>query len=272
MRAGRVPLAAWVPILGAAALATTGVRFAEYFALAAVPMMFIHFGPYRGLSLRRVFAPALVAGCIVVGLQSPLSVTIREGQPGAERADPVERRLEDRIQRNAVLIGAVAAAGLIAAALHGPQRGRWLLRRSRSRAGAVVLVAALVVAALLSRYAPGAGWMPDGYVEPDRYPGPCLSSVANENQHVFNRLSWGGWLIWNLRQKTFIDGRGWGQPLFQDYLACYGPKRREVFDEHSIDAVIVPRGDAIATALGRDTDWELACSDAVAVVYARRVQ
>ena len=269
-RARRVPLAAWVPIFGAAALATTGVRFAEYFALAAVPMIFIHLGPSRGMFLRRAFVPALCALSIMVGLQSPLSVTIREGQPGMERTDPVEQRLEGRIQRNAVLIGAVMAAGLIAAAFHGPWRGRWLLKRSRSRARTAVLVAALLFTVFLAWSAPRAGWMLDGYVEPDRYPEHCLSSLAGANRHVFNRLSWGGWLIWKLNQKTFIDGRGWGQPLFLDYLACYGPGRREIFDKHQIDAVIVPRGDAIATELAREPDWELSCTDAVAVVYARR--
>jgi hypothetical protein len=266
----RVSLAGWVPILAAAGLSTTGVRFEEYFALVAVPMIFVHSGPGRLERARRLFVPALLAGAIVIGLQSPLAVSLREGQPGRQRSDAVEQRLEERIHRNALLLSGFLAVALAAAALRGREGGRWLLLRSCGRAGAFALAPAVACAALLAMIAPRAGRIPPDYVETDRYPDRCLPALTGENRRVFNRLSWGGWLIWNARLQTFIDGRGWGQPLYLDYLRCYGPDRKDVFATYRIDTVVVPHGDTIAADLARQPDWKLACTDGAAVVYERR--
>ena len=262
----RVAPAAWIPILGAAVLATTGVRFQEYFALVAVPAVIVNLGPPRPTSLRTAFVLALLAGSILVGLRTPLSVAMPEGRA----LDAVDRRLAVRIQHNALFLSMVLTVGLTAAAGRGRNGHRWLLVHCRGRARLVSVAAALFLAAVLAWWAPRAGLLPSGYVEPDRYPGRCLSSLHGENPRVFNRLSWGGWLIWTLRLPTFIDGRGWGQPLFLEYQQSHGPGWRAVFDAHRIGLAIVPKGDVIATELSRAPDWQLTCDDAVAVVYRRR--
>ena len=254
LRGRRVPLASWVPILGASALATTGVRFEEYFALIAVPALFSHLGPLRASRPRIAFAGALVAASLVVGLASPLAVARHEGRADGIGADRVEARVERRLQRNAPILAAIGVGILLLS-----RRER---RHARSRAGWTVATASLLIAGIVASHGPADA------VEPDRYPGRCLEAV-NGDGRVFNRLSWGGWLIWTRRQPTFIDGRCAGQPLVFDYVAAYGPNRREVFDAHGIDGAIVSKGDALAESLAHDPSWSLTCEDEVSAVYRR---
>jgi len=254
LRGRRVPLASWVPILGASALATTGVRFEEYFALVALPALFVHLGPLRGSKPRLAFAGALVAASLLVGLASPLAVSRHEGRADGIASDRVEARVEQRLRRNALILGAIGIGGLLLS-----RRDR---RQLRSRAGWAVATASLLVAGIVASHGPADA------IEPDRYPEKCLEAL-NGDGRVFNRLSWGGWLIWTRRQPTFIDGRCAGQPLVFEYALAYGPKRREIFDAHRIDGAIVSRGDALAEALAHDPQWALACEDEVSAVYRR---
>jgi hypothetical protein len=249
LRGRRVPVAAWVPILGATALATTGVRFQEYVPLVAVPVMFVHLGSLR-TAPARLFTGALLAAAIVVGLAPPLSVTVREG---TTTADPSDARLASRLARNAIVIALVGTAAMIWAS-----RRRRALPRSRSTW--VEAAGSLVVAAMLVRLHAG------DHVEPGRYPRACAQAI-DPSSRVFNKLSWGGWLIWTARVPTFIDGRGWGQDPFDDYVRAYGPAWREVFASHRIDGALLPRGDALGASLAADPGWTSACADGVSVLW-----
>lgn len=269
-RGRRVPLAGWAALLGALALSTTGVRFQEYFALVAVPLAFIHAGPLRPPRGRAIAAGLLLGGALIVGWRTPLSTAVREGRPGEAVVEPAERRLERRMHINAALVAAIAAAGAIAAARKPRDRARWLLRAGRSRSGAATILTAWALAGVVAWRAASAGWLPSDYVEPDRYPGACLGVIAGESLRAFNRLSWGGWLLWKARIPTFIDGRGWGQPLFADYMTCQGPQWRTVFDAHRIDAAIVAKGDTIAEALRNDPGWQSLCDDDVSMIFRKR--
>jgi hypothetical protein len=266
LRLRRVPLASWVPILGGVALAVTGVRFQEYFALVALPAMFVQLGPLQAKPAR-AFVWTLLAASLLVGLAPPLAVTVREGTALGAASDPVEQRIAGRLARNAVLLALVSAAAFVVTARKNPRHLR-LCGRSGWKSAA----AAFGLAALVAWEAPGRGWLPAGYVEAGRYPGPCGEVVTGAGSRVFNRLSWGGWLIWTRRMPTFIDGRGWGQAPFEDYLHAYGPGWPRVFEAYAIDAAILPRGDALAANLSRDPGWETLCTDATSVLYAKRGQ
>ena len=254
LRGRRVPLAAWVPILGASALATTGVRFEEYFALVALPAIVAHLGPLRASKPRLALVGALVATSLLVGLVSPLAVSRREGRADGIASDPVELRVEQRLQRNALILAAIGAGALLLS-----RRNR---RQVGSRAGWTVVAASLLIAGFVASHGPADA------LEPDRYPQKCLEAV-NGDGRVFNRLSWGGWLIWTRRQPTFIDGRCAGQPLVFEYVEAYGPRRQEIFDAHRIDGAIVSKGDALSESLARDPSWSLTCEDEVSAVYRR---
>jgi hypothetical protein len=264
LRLRRVPLASWVPIVGGVALAVTGVRFQEYFALVALPAMFVQLGPLR-TKPARAFVWTLLAASLLVGLVPPLAVTVREGTALGAASDPVEQRLAGRLTRNAALLAVVSAAAFIATAR---KRARPLRLRGRSAwRGAA---AALALAAFVVWQAPTRGWLPAGYVEPGRYPGACGEVVTGAGSRVFNRLSWGGWLMWTRRMPTFIDGRGWGQAPFEDYLHAYGPGWLRVFEAYAIDAAILPRGDALGVNLARDPGWQTLCTDETSVLFAKR--
>lgn len=252
LRGKRVPLAAWVPIAGASALATTGVRFEEYFALIALPAIFVQLGPLRASKPRAAFAGVLVAASLIVGLASPLAVARHEGRADGIASDRVEARVEGRQQRNAVILGAIGIAALV-----------FSRRQGRSRGGWAVTTASLLIAGFIASRGPADA------IEPGRYPEKCLEAV-NGDGRVFNKLSWGGWLIWTRRQPTFIDGRCSGQPLVFEYVEAYGPKRQEIFDTHRIDGAIVSKGDALSESLAHDPAWSLACEDEVSAVYRRR--
>jgi len=256
LRGRRVPLAAWVPILGAAALSMTGVRFEEYFALVAVPAIFVHLGVVSRSKGRMAFVAALLAASVVVGLRPPLAVSGREGRADGTAFDPVETRLGHRLAWNAGLLTLVIAGAAIAASKTGRSPSRSRTRWAAAGAG-LALTAALGPVLLKSA------------VERDRYPSGCLDALSRDDR-TFNRLSWGGFILWTRRVPTFIDGRCSGQPLFFEYARAYGPAWREVFDAHAIDAAVVARGDALETALSVAEDWRQVCTDPVAAVYRRR--
>jgi hypothetical protein len=270
----RLALACWIPILGGAALATTGVRFEEYFALVAVPAMLMGSGSTRASGFARVLVPGLMIGSILVGLQAPLSASTPEGQPVSSASgtpvDPADARLASRLKCNALLLSAVAA-GAFATELWRRRRPGRRLRPSRlGHSNWAFVSTAVVAAALLASNAPRLGWLPKDYVEPGRYPDACLAALPHGDARTFNKLSWGGWLIWTAHVRTFIDGRCWGQPIFFEYSQGQGPDWRRVFDRHRIDWAI-GAGHASATLnLSRSPDWELVCDDAVSVVYRRR--
>ena len=265
LRLRRVPLASWVPILGGVAFAVTGVRFQEYFALVALPAMFVQLGPLRA-PRTRAFVWTVVAASLLVGLAPPLAVTVREGSALGAASDPAEQRLAVRLARNAVLLALVCAAAFVATA----RRKRPRPLRVSGRSGWAGAAAALGLAALVAWRAPGLGWLPAGYVEPGRYPGACGELVTGAGSRVFNRLSWGGWLMWTRRMPTFIDGRGWLQAPFDDYVRAYGPEWPHVFETYAIDAAILPRGDALGANLAREPGWQTLCTDETSVLYAKR--
>ncbi|HEX6850964.1 MAG TPA: hypothetical protein VF139_06120 [Candidatus Polarisedimenticolaceae bacterium] len=268
LRFRRTAPASLVPILGAAILSTTAVRFEEYFALVAVPGVLLQIG---GSGLRRpriVVLGALLGASLLLGLRSPLSEGLGEGHPSSTTIDTVEARVDARLRRNAVLVAGVLAASALVSIRGGRARG-WPGRHGRSRATVAVLAPVVAVAASVAWVAPRVGRVPDDYVEAGRYPTTCLSALAPGAPRVFNRLSWGGWLIWKADVRTFVDGRCWGQPIFFEYQRCHTSACPALLDAYGIDRVIVAKSDATTRVLASDPAWRLTCEDAASVVFAR---
>lgn len=167
-------------------------------------------------------------------------------------------------------IFAVAAAPFIA-------RRVWPLPSYQGGGRAVVLLCVLVPfpSLLLSRTIhPGIGWdqgvLPEGavrFVEKNHLQGP-----------VWNRLGYGGWLIWRLHPevRVFIDGRtGWLYPF--DFMRDY----RRANDDPKVFAAqrerwgfewaIVGAGpeDRYGAVLSDDRRWALVYLDDISAIYVR---
>lgn len=267
LRYRRVSLGSLVPILGAAALSTTGVRFIEYFALVSVPVMLSAAGRLRSWALGAVTALALTS--VLVGLRPPLAAAAGEAQANLAAPDPAEARLVGRLARNAFLLVAIAGVALAANRLPLPRQLRrpWLRTGSSVRGAACMAVVA--AAALVAWGGARFGALPPDLVEVGRYPTTCLAAIPR-GSNVFNRLSWGGWLLWNSDVKTFIDGRCWGQPIVHEYMRIRAPGGESLLGDWPISAVVIPPSDDIARRLRQSTSWERACEDEAAVVLRER--
>jgi hypothetical protein len=102
-------------------------------------------------------------------------------------------------------------------------------------------------------------------IAPSRYPTKCLTAVHGK---VFNRLSWGGWLIWN-GIPPFIDGRCSGQKLFFDLVAAQVKYARPLLARWGIDTVIMAADDGTTRQLANAPEWQLVCRDEASFVFSR---
>ncbi|HIC93580.1 MAG TPA: hypothetical protein EYP09_04940 [Anaerolineae bacterium] len=88
--------------------------------------------------------------------------------------------------------------------------------------------------------------------------------------HVFNRYSWGGYLIWRGR-KPFIDGRAdvYGEFL-KTYVEIYNARvsPHETFEEYDITCALVEAKSPIATLL-RESGWQRVYQDELAAVFLK---
>lgn len=93
---------------------------------------------------------------------------------------------------------------------------------------------------------------------------------------LFNTYGYGGYLVGMLpEQKVFIDGRGdlyEDAGIFGEYLEVTDLKAGafEVLRAHNIQACLLDRKEALATALGAIPNWEQRYSDGVSVLFVRR--
>ena len=268
LRFRRAAAAELIPILGASALATTAVRFEEYFALVALPGAFRLLAGARPRAARNAVLGLALAASLLLGLRSPLSRGFGEGDPSAGARDAVEERVDARMRRNAVVLATVLAAS-VALALRRRPRGLWPGRSGRSLVGGPALASTVAVATLLAALAAGTGRTPEDHVEPGRYPNTCLAALPRGEERVFHRLSWGGWLIWRAGIRTFVDGRCWGQPIFFEYRRCHGAGCGALLDEQRIDRVIVGTSDPAVAFLEDDPRWTVVCRDSASVVLGR---
>lgn len=267
LRYRRVSLGSLVPILGAAVLSTTGVRFIEYFALVSVPVMLSAAGPLRRWILGAVTAFALAS--VLVGLRPPLSAAAGEAQANLAAPDPAEARLEGRLARNALLLVAITGVALAASRLPLSRKLRRPWLRTNSNLGGAVCTLAVATAAGLAWGGSRSGALPLDLVEVGRYPTTCLAAIPR-GSNVFARLSWGGWLVWNNDIKTFIDGRCWGQPIVHEYMGIRAPGGAHLLSDWPIAAVVLPRSDDLARQLRLSSSWELACGEGTAAVFLQR--
>lgn len=262
LRYRRVPFPTLVPILGAAALSITGVRFEEYFALVAASAMMAYLGRLDG---RRIFfLGVLVTGSLLIGLLPPMGSAMGGGRQAIGQADSVERLVQMRDWRNvAILTGLV---GISLALAYLGRRSNYLRRLRQQWAGGrqsiVFAMAGILLAGAILFLWP---LQADG-VEPNRYPDACVAAIP-EDGHLFNKLSWGGWLIWKADLKTYIDGRCWGQPIFFEYLQARSAAGQGVLEERRIDSVILPPLDPLVETLAASEHWSETCRDDVSVVY-----
>jgi hypothetical protein len=93
---------------------------------------------------------------------------------------------------------------------------------------------------------------------------------------MFNDYGYGGYLLGNLpQQPVFIDGRGdlyERGGIFEEYIEVSDmkPAAFRILDQHHIEACLLDRKGALATALGAMPGWELQYSDGLSAVYVRR--
>jgi hypothetical protein len=268
LRFRRVPLATLVPILGAALLSMTGVRFVEYFAVVAAPAMLAHLGPLRRRDPRGLFLAGLLAGSLAVGFLPPMGSAHGEAASirGGTGLDAADLRLLTRTERIAAGLCALTAASLLVALVER----RWtrpfrIERLWRSGAASAWALGGLALAALILAARP----LPADGVERGRYPSACLAALPDEAR-PFNKLSWGGWLLWKRGVRTYIDGRCWGQPIFFESLAARGASWKEILERRGIDAVILPPLDPLLERIAGSDAWEQVCDDGVSRVYRMR--
>lgn len=265
VRFRRVPLASLVPILGATMLSTTAVRFEEYFALVAVPAMLANAGRMRGT--RRLFLGVVVVGSLAVGLLPPMGSALHEGARVVGPLDAVDRRVQVRGRWNVALLAGLMGVSFALARLGRASRmlgGLGQLSR-RTPVALAFAMTGIVLAGVLLVVRP----LPEDGVEPDRYPEACLAALPHDAR-PFNRLSWGGWLIWKAGVRTYIDGRCWGQPVFFEYADIRNSRDPERLIRAGIDTVVLPPHDPVVEAITRSDLWQQVCSDSASVVYRSR--
>jgi hypothetical protein len=263
----RIEPAAMVPPLAAVLLAVSGVRFVEYLALIALPSMTVVLSRPRSRDLGVI--AAVLGVSLLLGASPPTDAVLNEGSGLAP--DPVtagEYVLELRALLTSALLAALTAAGIWGIYRRGLIRG---VRAWRARSAWTSAPASLLAAAALIAGAAAARVGPPGFVEPLRYPGEdCVAAVStDEAPRTFNRLSWGGWLIWTEGLPTFVDGRAWNQREFFDYAVAGGPRWREVFERYGISHALVGRTDPLVPQIASAPDWESVCEDGVSIAFRR---
>jgi hypothetical protein len=108
-----------------------------------------------------------------------------------------------------------------------------------------------------------------------------VQAVAYLRQHpvrgpVFNSYGFGGYLVDKLpEQPVFIDGRGdlyERGGIFGEYIEVSDmkPGAFRILDQHHIEACLVERKEAIATALAAMPGWELRYTDGLSALFVRR--
>jgi hypothetical protein len=135
--------------------------------------------------------------------------------------------------------------------------------------GAVALVVVLIAAAVLAR-SPGS----DLEFSDTYFPIDALSAIGDPpGQRVFNEFHWGGFLEYCCFPDipVFIDGQTdyYGSALTEQYDATIkgGVEWRRVFDEYSVDWVLIPPDVGLTQVLTEADDWTEIYRDAVAVVF-----
>lgn len=266
----KTPLPSLVPILGAAVLSLSAVKFQEYFAVVGLTAMMAHLGRPRPRGLPLCFLLAVVVAGLALSVLDPLPTVIPEGSGSGSDADPSMHVLHHRMLVCAGLLGGLLLASLAAvASRRGDARAAQRMWRSVLPTPHAA-IAVLAVATVTTGFGFYSAAVPRDGVEPARYPTRCLSALPrNGERRVFNRLSWGGWLLWHSRLPTFIDGRGWGQPLFFEYIRIGGPDGPTILEERGIDWAIVAPRDALAARLAAGPDWKAVCTDDASVVFRR---
>ena len=92
-----------------------------------------------------------------------------------------------------------------------------------------------------------------------------------DQARVFNRYSWGGYLIWH-GIPVFVDGRA---DVYEEFLLEYrdtvaATARWEApLDEYDVDYVLIHRDSALTAALARSARWRAFYEDELAAIYVR---
>jgi hypothetical protein len=101
--------------------------------------------------------------------------------------------------------------------------------------------------------------------------------IVREHQYpgaLFNTYSWGGFLIWNLREPVSIDGRAgfYGDQRIDRSIKTWngGPDWSSDPDLKSAGIVIAPVDAALAQLLRMDSRFSVAYEDKIAVVFVAR--
>lgn len=108
----------------------------------------------------------------------------------------------------------------------------------------------------------------------ERYPFQALQFMrqAELAGNLFNRYSWGGFLIWQ-GEKVFIDGRAdlYGDEFFKLYVDVYKGRVApyQVFQQHGIRRVVIEPDCALATLLEQSASWDKVYKDNLAVVFLK---
>ncbi len=93
--------------------------------------------------------------------------------------------------------------------------------------------------------------------------------------NMFNSYNWGGYLLWRLwpEYPVFVDGR---TDVYNTFLNEYTQVAfvqsgfESVLDQHQVGFIVIEQNSQLATALAQSDQWQLAYSDAQAVIYTRR--
>ncbi|ULA60068.1 MAG: conserved membrane protein of unknown function [Nitrospira sp.] len=159
----------------------------------------------------------------------------------------------------------------------------------RSHAPGAVFVLSIVAATAL--YGLGtehlehvwqSGRTPEVYFERTEYPIEAVRWIRSHRDEtgtrLYNDYSYGGFLLWQLPgERIFIDGRmpAWrikDRWIFHDYvdLNREDAPQLAVLDRYGVDWAMIPRGGALAAALGAHSAWKNVYADAKVVIVRRQ--
>jgi len=220
------------------------------------------------------------------------------GALAVARRSPAGRRLGDLLvvlalahaalssQRNTAAF-ALVATPVLAAALAGiwnELRASYpaleVARHPSARAaGAATL--ALVLGVMVLDHAPkrpASQWV-DYAIMKDDFPSDAVQMLREGMWpgRIYNDYVWGGYLIWELYpdRPVFIDGRAevyYPTKAFDDEMLIHrvSPGWKEALDKRRVDVVLTAADDALAQALSTSSEWGLAFTGGVEVVYVRK--
>jgi len=158
-----------------------------------------------------------------------------------------------------------------------------MFRRRASRS-AILLAAGLVAVVIGLRTFNDAYYLADRRT--DRFgfgwnrlvlPADAADWVQRAGIHgpVLNHLNFGGWLMWQLPEPVFIDGRleVMGEDFYKDYLRTMGSAEglEAATTRYGLRWLIFPYGISpeLFTRVNRDARWRLAYADHLACVFTR---